>query len=298
MTAAVQSGPGKVRKTLIQTRREFLRTLGAAVGSAATLSECDLLGQINQSRHPRPPNIIAIFADDLGQQEISCYGRKDAVPTAHIDSIARNGALFSNFYATSPTCAPSRYSFLTGQYHNRSSTVALQGRTTIPKLLQARGYVSAVIGKWHMIPIGPKSQQDQRTAARMGMPRARLTWIPTEHGFDYYYGHWYPTYFCHDKDASIWRRLVSDDFSLKPWFKLTGELDPPQGYATDLLTDDAVSFIQSVPQEKPFFLWLTYNAPHYGWGIIEGKEDLANNEKNTFWIAPKGGGAAERAHFR
>jgi arylsulfatase A-like enzyme len=83
--------------------------------------------------------------------------------------------------------------------------------------------------------------------------------------------------------------LVSDDFNIKPWFKSTGELDPPKGYATDLLTDDAVSFIKSTTKKQPFFLWLTYNAPHYGQAIIEGKKELANNKENTCWIEPKGG---------
>jgi len=269
----------------MQSRRQFLKTVGAAVGSAVMFGGCEF----SNIRDDELPNIIAIFADDLGQKEISCYGRKDAILTANIDSIARNGARFTNFYATNPTCAPCRYSFLTGQYHNRTSTVKLNGRTTIPKVLKARGYISAVIGKWHLNPMGPRSREDHIAARRFGYGRANLAFIPTEHGFDYYYGHWYPTYWCHDKDVTIWRRLVSDNFNIKPWFKSTGELDPPKGYATDLLTNDAVSFIKSTPKKQPFFLWLTYNAPHYGYAIISGKKDLANNEENTFWIEPQGG---------
>jgi len=271
----------------MQSRREFLKTVGAAVGSAAVLGGCDFLGRVNESDDNELPNIVVIWGDDLGQGEISCYGGE--IPTPNIDSIARNGARFTDFYASNPTCAPCRYSFVTGQHHNRTYKTNVEGRTTLPKVLKKRGYISAIIGKWHMNPIVPKSQEDLKTARRLGMPTANLTWMPTEHGFDYYYGHWYPTYFCHDKDATIWRRLVSKDFNVKPWFKSTGELDPPKGYATDLLTEDSASFIHSVPKDKPFFLWLPYNAPHYGHGIVSGKEDLANNQDNTCWIDPKGG---------
>lgn len=270
-----------------QTRRNFLKTIIAAAGWVALLGGCAFAGPAHKDVGSELPNIVVIWADDLGQREISCYGGD--IPTPHIDSIGRAGARFTDFYGSNPTCAPSRYSFLTGQHHNRTYKANVQGRTTLPKVLKKRGYVSAIIGKWHMNLIGPNSQQDLETARRYGMPIANLTWIPTEHGFDYYYGHWYPNYFCHDKDASIWRRLLSKDFSSKPWFKSSGELDPPQGYATDLLTADAVSLIKSVPQDKPFFLWLAYNAPHYGQGIVSGRDDLANTEENTFWITPQGG---------
>ena len=270
-----------------QTRREFLKTIGVASGSTM-LGGCEFSGLVEKFSDDEFPNIVVIWADDLGQSEISCYGGE--IPTPNIDSIARNGARFTDFYASNPTCAPSRYSLMTGQHHNRTYETQIKGRTTLPAVLKSRGYLSAIIGKWHMNPIGPKSQQDLKTARRLGMPNANLTWIPTEHGFDYYYGHWYPTYFCHDKDATIWRRLVSDNFNIRRWFDATGELDPPKGYATDLLTQDAVSFIKSVPREKPFFLWLPYNAPHYGRGIIEKTDGgvLANTAENTCWIDPEG----------
>ena len=269
-----------------QTRREFLKTTGAAVGLAA-LNGCGLWSHLDESNDTTLPNIVVIWADDLGQREISCYGGD--IPTPNIDSIARTGARFTDFYAANPTCAPSRYSFLTGQHHNRTYQTNTPGRTTLPQALKARGYLNAIIGKWHMNPIGPKSPQDLETARQLGMPNANLTWTPTEHGFDYYCGHWYPTYFCHDRDVTIWRRLLSSDFNLKPWFTATGQLDPPTGYATDILTEDAAAFIRSVPQDRPFFLWLPYNAPHYGHGIVSGKDNLANNHANTCWITPNGG---------
>jgi arylsulfatase A-like enzyme len=115
---------------------------------------------------PRPPNIVLIYTDDLGYGDVGCYGATK-VATPHIDRLAREGLRFTGAYATSATCTPSRYALLTGEYPwrlggGRSATaqgLVLDGnaglliplnRPTMPSLLRDAGYVTAVVGKWHL----------------------------------------------------------------------------------------------------------------------------------------------------
>lgn len=114
-------------------------------------------------RKAESPNIILIYADDLGYGDVSCYGAK-SILTPNIDRIARQGLQFSNAHCTSATSTPSRYSLLTGEYAWRrpgtgiapgdAPSVIKAGRFTIASLLKSAGYTTAVIGKWHL-GLGP-----------------------------------------------------------------------------------------------------------------------------------------------
>lgn len=105
------------------------------------------------------PNIIIIYADDLGFGDLGCYGGK-GIPTPHLDKMATEGACFHNAYATASTCTPSRYSLLTGNYPWRNpcaqilrgdaSIIIGNDEPTIPKILAEAGYRSGVVGKWHL----------------------------------------------------------------------------------------------------------------------------------------------------
>src|SRR5687767_3479042 len=109
------------------------------------------------------PNIIFILADDLGYGELGCFGGKH-IPTPHIDSIARNGVRFTNGYVTAPFCAAARAALLTGRYQTRfgfeynpigaanaePNTGLPIGQATLADALREAGYVTGLVGKWHL----------------------------------------------------------------------------------------------------------------------------------------------------
>lgn len=191
------------------------------------------------------PNIIIIYADDLGYGDLGSYGAEFKTP--HIDEIGRQGIRFSNFYVASPVCTPSRFGLLTGQYPEKSkrflTTALMPGATnyldtsehTIGWYLQKKKYHTGIIGKWHL------GIRDSATR-------------PTQYGFDHFTGMMGGAidYFNHDYGS-----MGSD------WY-VNNQPAVEKGYSTDLLTSHAIRFIESTRQGQPFFLYLAYNAPHYG----------------------------------
>ncbi len=198
------------------------------------------------------PNIIVIYVDDLGYGDLSCYGGD--IPTPNIDQIAGDGIRFTDFYVGGPVCTPSRYSLLTGCYPNRSKH-GLDGvlfpydtghldesETTIAEVLKTNGYHTALIGKWHL-----------------GL--AEKEYLPDHHGFDLFTGH---THGCIDYFYHGYGGLDSEG-----WY-INNEKRREEGYATDLITNHAIKYIEErsagMPgqTQQPFFLYLSYNAPHFG----------------------------------
>jgi arylsulfatase A-like enzyme len=134
--------------------------------------------------HPKLPNIIIVYLDDLGYGDLSCYNSFSRLQTPVINKLANEGVRFTNGYATSATCTPSRYALLTGRYPWRISEAKVLPGTapliidttliTLPKILQKRGYHTSVIGKWHL-GLGLNNLDWNK----------RITPGPNETGFDY-----------------------------------------------------------------------------------------------------------------
>ncbi|MBI5692503.1 MAG: arylsulfatase [Verrucomicrobia bacterium] len=157
-------------------------------GRPARLSICFLLlaGLLRAAASDSPPNIVLIYADDLGYGDVGCYGATK-VRTPHIDRLAREGRRFTDAHSASAACTPSRYALLTGEYpfrvdnwgpiFGRAGLIIDPAKTTLASLLRGAGYATACIGKWHL-GFGTKTP-DWNGELKPG---------PLELGFDWYYG--------------------------------------------------------------------------------------------------------------
>src|ERR1044071_9159130 len=191
------------------------------------------------------PNIVLIMSDDMGYADLSSYGASD-VKTPNIDSLGRDGVRLTDFYANGVLCSPTRAGFINGRYQQRYLIDNVVGGATpplkitgesLPQLLKNGGYATGLVGKWHL-----------GTTVQTG-PRA--------HGFENFFGFLgsHIDFYHHNRGAMA-GDLWENDASIYP--QLDGE------YMTDLLTDRSIRFIeQSAAANKPFFVDVAYNAPHW-----------------------------------
>jgi len=159
-----------------------MKSLSFIPGMAGIMSLTAL--QTGCTQKPENPNIVIIYADDIGYGDLSCYN-STAPPTTNVDKLANQGLRFTNAYCTSATSTPSRYSLLTGEYawrkrgtgvaRGNAAAIIQPGRTTIASVLQKAGYTTGVIGKWHL-GLGPEGGPDWND---------EIMNSPLDIGFDY-----------------------------------------------------------------------------------------------------------------
>jgi arylsulfatase A-like enzyme len=193
----------------------------------------------------KKPNIIFILADDLGYGDLQSYGAKD-IQTPNIDSLTKTGTTFTNAYANSTVCSPSRAAILTGNYPDlvgvpgviRDNPDNTWGNLaddliTLPEALKKVNYQTALIGKWHL---GYESPD-----------------LPNNRGFDFFkgfVGDMMDDYYTHQRNGINWMRENEKEIH-------------PKGHATDLFTNWTLDYLnEKATKKEPFFLFLTYNAPH------------------------------------
>jgi arylsulfatase A len=208
----------------------------------------------------RPPNVVVIFADDLGYGDLSCYGHP-TIHTPHLDALAASGMKLTQFYVASPVCSPSRAALLTGCYPKRVGMhrhVIFPGydyglhtdEATIADALRARGYATGAFGKWHL-------------GHRPGL-------LPTDQGFDEFFGVPY------SNDMAQFHRKPGNKYEFRyPMMRGTEviEWEPDQHLLTKRLTEAAVGFIEAHAAE-PFFVYLPHPMPHipiYASADFEGR---------------------------
>jgi arylsulfatase A-like enzyme len=230
--------------------RPLLLTLAALV--LAPLARLQAADPVS----PTKPNILVIVADDLGYGDIGVHGGKD-VPTPHLDALAASGVRCTSGYVSAPYCSPSRAGFLTGRYQTRfghefnphvgeEAKLGLPlDQRTIADHLRGAGYATGLVGKWHQ-----------------GFDRAHH---PLSRGFDEYFGFLVGghNYLLH-KDAE------AEFGSAYSWNMIyrNREVQKLDGYTTDLFTDEALAFMQR-HKERPWFLYLAYNAVHTPLEVLE-----------------------------
>lgn len=205
-------------------RRDFLA--GAAAGLLASARPA--------ASAEAPPNVVLIYADDLGYGDLGCYG--GPIRTPHLDTLARDGARFTHFLSANPVCSPSRAALLTGRYPTRAGVPRVlfprdeQGMPlsefTLAQALKPRGYRTMCVGKWHL---GHKPP-----------------YLPTNRGFDEYFGIPY-----------------SNDMRPTPLLHNQETVEEPADQETLTLryTEHAVRFIEG-SQGAPFFLYMPHTFPH------------------------------------
>jgi arylsulfatase A-like enzyme len=210
------------------------------------------------TRPPQRPNVVLILMDDVGYGDYGSYGARD-IKTPHIDSLARDGVRFTDFYAA-PTCTPTRAALLTGRYQQRVRLevpirnqgtpggdigLAATGRS-LPQLLKNNGYSTGLVGKWHL---GYKPE-----------------FQPRAHGFDYFFG------------------FLSGAIDYYQHTALDGSHDfyenstpvHVEGYTTDLITERSVRFLEA-QAGRPFFLEVSYNAAHWPFQVPDRPSVAADN---------------------
>jgi len=185
------------------------------------------------------PNILFIYADDLGYNELSCYGGKH-VPTPHIDSLAAGGIRLTQGYVSAPLCSPSRAGLMTGRYQTRfgheNNSMASGGglpltEITLANRMKTLGYATCAVGKWHL-----------------GNSPDRL---PMARGFDEYFG-------VTGNPGSYFKPSGFIDSRLSPSVR---QIDDPNFYTTDAFAARAVDWIEK-HKDTPWFLYLPFNAIH------------------------------------
>jgi arylsulfatase A-like enzyme len=207
----------------------------------------------------RSPNLIVIMADDLGYGDVGYNGCSD-IPTTHIDALAKGGVQFTNGYSAYSVCGPSRAGFITGRYQQRFGSErnplyrpedpnmgVPKSEKTIAEVLKPVGYTSKIIGKWHL---GAHKE----------------THHPLNRGFDEFYGHLGGSHYYFQEEMKFQDsyNLTKDreeTQQMRTWILRDHTPVEFKKHLTEQFTDEAVDFIER-HKEKPFFLFMSYNAPH------------------------------------
>lgn len=255
---------------------------------------CALVFANCTKEEPKLPNIIIIYADDMGYGDLAIQNPTSKIPTKYLDQLASEGMRFTDAHSSSGICSPSRFALLTGTYHWRRQhgIVGAFGKPffkdtdiTLPQLLKTKGYSTACIGKWHLgwdwaFKNEPSGEVMQWGKTRKVYLPEDIDWTkpisggPLDRGFDYYFGDGtinFPPYAWVENDQltevpdelmdinNIGYDVKEGEWEFRPGPKLKG-WNPYKVLPT--LTDKTVEWINKQHKNEPFFLYLALPSPH------------------------------------
>ena len=238
----------------------------------------------NAADDPKP-NILILYADDLGFGDLGCYNPDSKIPTPHLDNLAKTGLRFLDGHSSSGICTPSRYALLTGRHHWRDfhgivnalgGSVFKPERLTLPEMLKEKGYATAAIGKWHL----GWDWNALRKPGSKGNSFEAFDWSksipdgPLAHGFDHYFGDTvinFPPYGWIEDDKMVkapdtmmdtkkWKKIKEGNWECRPG-PMVSDWDPYQNIP--VTTEKGVEYIKKQKDvDGPFFLFFAFPSPH------------------------------------
>ncbi|MBA7538366.1 hypothetical protein ES705_30641 [subsurface metagenome] len=208
----------------------------------AVISGC--ISETDKQQTADQPNVILIITDDQGYGDLGFYGNPD-IKTPVLDKLAKQSTRFTNFYVC-PVCAPTRSSIMTGRYSLRTGVydtynggaIMATEETTIAEILQDNGYTTGIFGKWHLGDASPLRPQDQGFTESLIHPSGGMGQVGDIHNY-----------------------FKFDSSYFDPVLLQNGKAVETKGYCSDVFTDGAIHFVEE-NLENPFFLYLSFNAPH------------------------------------
>ncbi len=256
----------------------------------------------------RRPNIVILYADDMGWGDLGVQNPDSKIPTPHLDQLAHEGTRFTDAHSSSGICTPSRYALLHGRFHWRKFhgivnsfdlSVMDADRLTIAEVLKAKDYRTACIGKWHLgwdwDAIRHPDAKPKSVGTNEAWSADAFDWTlpipdgPLAHGFDSYFGDDVPNF-----PPYTW--IENDKVVIAPTTDLTttaptaeGNWEARPGPSTKdwdfravmpTLTDRAVAWIHDQKQDQPFFLYFSFTSPHAP--IVPTKEFAGTSRANGY----------------
>jgi arylsulfatase A len=248
------------------------------------------------------PNIVILYADDMGYGDLGIQNPQSKIPTPHLDQLAREGTRFTDAHSSSGICTPSRYALLEGRYHWRKfhrivnafePSVLDSDRPTVAAMLKAKGYRTACIGKWHLgwdwdaiRKPGTDKKDNQPDSFDWNKP---VPGGPLSHGFDYYFGDDVPNF-----PPYAW--IENDRILTPPTVMVQPPGHPNEGNwearpgpsvkdwdfwaVMPKLTEKALEWIGKQKQDEPFLLYFPFTSPHAP--IVPAKEFVGKSGANGY----------------